>query len=72
MTKVRKKGFLTEASFGCICFGLYKRDREFHTFKKKYVRDFIESVKGGTVCAFNRFFESKQADQKYYPVLKNI
>ena len=35
------KDFLTEANLGWKCFGTYNKDREFHTFNGKYVRNFI-------------------------------
>ena len=55
------KDCLTEASLGWKCFGIYNKDREFYTFKDKYVRDFIrKSIKDGWVAALNRYFESNQ------------
>ena len=58
------KDCLTEASLGWKCFGKYNKDREFYNFNNKYVRDFIrKSIKGGRVCAFVRYFESKQCEQ---------
>ena len=55
---------LTEASLGWKCFGTYKEDREFYTFKDKYVRDIIrKSIKGGRVAAFNRYFKSNQCEE---------
>ena len=55
LTKIRIKGSLTEASRGWNCFGLYNKDREFDTFSKKHVRDFIrKSIKVRRFCAFNR------------------
>ena len=53
MEMQKKSGFgikdcLTKDSFGWKCFGTFDKDREFYTFNKKYVRDFIRrSIKGG-------------------------
>ena len=58
MTSLGIKECLTEAILGWKGFGLYNENREFYTFNKKYVRDYIRKyVKGGRVCAFNRYFE---------------
>ena len=58
------KDCLTEASLGWKCFGTYNKDREFHTFNDKYVRDFIrKSIKGGRVAALNIYFESSQSEE---------
>ena len=34
------KDSLTEASLGWKCLATYNKDREFHIFDKKFVRDF--------------------------------
>ena len=53
------KDCLTEASLGLKSFGTYNKDRQFNTFKDKYVTDFIrKSIKGGRVAVYNRYFES--------------
>ena len=53
----------TQASLGWKCFRTYNKDREFYTFNKKYVRDFIrKSIKGGRCGAFIRYFESSQCE----------
>ena len=66
------KDCLTEASLGWKCFGTYNKDREFYTFNDKYVRSFIrKSIKGGRVCALNRYFESKQCEE-ILNIIKNI
>ena len=58
------KDCLTETSLGWKCFGTYNKDREFYTFNYKYVRDFIrKSIKGGTVAALNKYFESEQCEE---------
>ena len=58
------KGCLTEASLGWKCFGTYNKNREIYTFNDKYVRDFIRrSIKGGSVAALNRYFESNQCEE---------
>ena len=51
------KDYLPKASLVWKCFGTYNKDRQFHTFNNKYVRDFI---KGGKVAVFNRYSESKK------------
>ena len=41
------KHCLTEAFLGWICFGKYKKYRDFYTFSGEYVWDFIrKSIKG--------------------------
>ena len=76
MQKVYEEGIkesLTEASLGWKCFGLYNRDREFHTFKNKYVRDFIrKSSKGLRTCAPKRYFELTQVDEKLLTTKKHL
>ena len=67
------KDCLTEASLGWKCFGTYNKDREFYTFNDKYVRDFIrKSIKGGRVCAFNRYFESNHFDEIMSTIKKHL
>ena len=57
---------LTEASLGWICFETSNRDREFHTFNDKYVRDFIRrSIKSGREAALDRCFQIKEVGWKY-------
>ena len=54
---------LTEASLGWKCFGECKKV-ENHTFNDKCNRDFIrKSIKGGTVSALNKYFESKHCGE---------
>ena len=73
MTGFGIKVCLTEASLGWKCFGTYNKDREFYTFNKKYVRDFIrKSIKGGRVGAFNRYFESNQFDEIMSTIKKHL
>ena len=51
------KDCLTEANLCWQCFRKYNKDRDFHTFNDKYVRDFIsKSTEGGRVAALNRYF----------------
>ena len=67
------KDCLTEASLGWKCFGTYNKDREFYTFNDKYVRDFIrKSIKGGRVCALNRYFESNQCEEILNTIKKHL
>ena len=54
MTKIGIKESLTEASLGWNCFGLYKKDREFYTFKNKYVRDNIRKSNKGSVLLIDK------------------
>ena len=52
---------------------IYNKDREFYTFKDKYVRHFVlKPIKGCRVCAFNRYFESEQTDQKLSTTNKHL
>ena len=67
------KDCLTEASLGWKCFGTYNKDRDFYTFKDKYVRDFIrKSTKGGRVGAYNRYFESSQCEKILNIIKKHL
>ena len=67
------KDCLIEASLGWKCFGTYNKDREFYTFNDKYVRNFIHnSIKGGRVGAFNRYFESNQSEEILNTIKKHL
>ena len=67
------KDCLTEASLGWKCFGTYNKNKEFYTFNDKYVRDFIrKSIKGGRVCALNRYFESNQLAEILNTIKKHL
>ena len=65
MTQIGIEVFLTETSFGRKSFGLYNKDREFYTFKGRYVPDFIrKSLEHGAVLAFIGHSESKHFDER--------
>ena len=67
------KDCLTEASLGWKCFGTYNKDREFYTFNDKYVINFIRnSIKGGRVGAFIRYFESNQCEEILNTIKKHL
>ena len=67
------KDCLTEASLGWKGFGTYNRDREFHTFNDKYVRDFVRKpIKGGRVAAFNRYFQLNQCQEIPSTIKKHL
>ena len=73
ITKIGCKDSLIQPSFGWKCFGLYNKDREFCTFKNKYVHDFIrKSIKGGRICALNRYFKSKQIGEIMLTIKKHL
>ena len=73
MTKNWVKEFLTEACLRWKCFGLYTGNREFYAFNNKCKRDYIRrSMKGGRVCTFNRYFESKQFDELWSTIEKHL
>ena len=64
MTKRGIKASLTEASLAWRCFGLYNKKHDSYTFKIENVRGFIRKpFEGGSVCAFNRYFEPKHFDK---------
>ena len=72
MQKMTNTG-VKEASLGENGFGLYNKNREIYTLNNKYVRDFTrKSIKGGRVCAFNRYFESKQFDELMLTIEKHL
>ena len=73
MTSFGIKDCLTEASLGWKCFGTYNKHKEFYTFNDKYDRDFIRrSIKGGRVCALNRYFESNQCEEILNTIKKHL
>ena len=73
MTKKVIKAASTSSSLCWKCFGLYNKDREFYTYKNKYVRDYISrSIRDGRVRAYNRFFESEQFEGKLITIIKHL
>ena len=67
------KDCLTEVSLGWKCFGKCNKNREFYTFKDKYVRDFLrKSIKGGRCGSYIRYFESKQFDEIMSTIKKHL
>ena len=73
LTEKRIRKILTETSLGWKCFVLYNTDREIYSFKNKFLRDFIrKSIKGGTVRALKRYFESILFDEKLLTIRKHL
>ena len=73
MTKIGIEKALTEACLGWKCFEFPKKDCEFYTFKNNYVQNYIRrSVERRRVVAYNRYFESRQFDEKFMSFEKHL